>query len=147
MKIFKFDANGHKFEFVCNVRNTRNGFAHDTRVFIDSNPHEAAKSTCHYINRTWENYAYQNAMLSLARGFVIDHMERERAEFMRTRDYQRMTAKRKAEFAEYIDIHAGNPLRTWCKIYELINNHGIKEPPYPDWYGIRPQTFAPSYFA
>lgn len=147
MKTFKFDANGHHFEFVCTSHNTRNGFAHDASVFIDGRDTPARKATCHYLNRTWENYAYQSVMLQLAAEFAYQHAEWEREDYMREHDYKRMTAKRKAEFSEHLNHYAGDSLRTWCKVYELINNHGIMEPPYPDWYGIRPKTFSPSYFA
>lgn len=148
MQIFEFDANDHHLQFVCTSRNTRNGFAHDARVFIDGNDYETAKATCHYLNRTWENYAYQTVMLELAREFIDKHINWERDDYMRERGYKRMTKQRKAEFSEYLDRECNNKtLHTWINVYQQITNHGIMSPPYPDWYGIRPQTFAPSYFA
>lgn len=148
MKRFTFDANDHHFEFVCTSRNTRNGFAHDAVCFIDGGDWDNLTSTCNYLNRTWERYAYQSVMQKLVFAQCAKHVSWELDDFKRARNYERMTAKRKAEFIEYLDRECDNPtLRTWCKLYELIENDGIMTPPYPDWYGHRPRTFSPSYFA
>lgn len=148
MKRFEFDANGHRFEFVCTSRNTRHGFAHDAVCIIDGGDWDNLTATRHYLNRTWERYAYQSVMQELVFTQCAKHVSHELEDFKRARNYERMTAKRKAEFTEYLDRECDNPaLRTWCELYELIENDGIIEPPYPDWYGFRPKTFAPSYFA
>ena len=148
MKIFNFDIDGKHFEFVCTSRNTRNGFAHDTTCIINGGDWENLTATRHYYNRTWERYAYQSVMLSLAGNEIARHMERVKNAFMLDRGYKRLTAKRKAEFEQYLDNECPNEdLRVWISVYEAIENDGIMEPPYPDWYGYRPRTFSPSYFA
>jgi hypothetical protein len=147
MQKFEFNANGHRFEFVCTSRSTRGGFAHDAAVFIDGRAYEAARETCHYINRTWESYTYQTVMARLAGGRIAQHMEWELEDWKEARGYQRMTGRRKEEFAGFIDKNAGEPLRTWIEVYAAIRNHDIMEPPYPEWYGRRPATYKPSYFA
>ena len=51
-----------KIEFTNSSRSTRNGFAHDTKMYI--NDRLEMKATCHYINRTWEAYRFQSVMQS-----------------------------------------------------------------------------------
>lgn len=147
MKIFAYQINGHEVQFICTSRNTRNGFAHDAVCIIDGNDDRTIKATCHYYNRTWERYAFQTVCMRICYERAAQAAEHEKRAFMSARNYQRMTAKRKAEFEEFLDTLAGETLRTWCKIAEAVENHGLIDPPYPDWYGARPRTFAPSYFA
>lgn len=49
-----------KIEFKNSARNTRGGFAHDTQMFINERLEQEA--SMHYINRTWESYAFQSVM-------------------------------------------------------------------------------------
>ena len=49
-----------KIEFKNSARNTRGGFAHDTQMFIDGILEMT--NSAHYINRTWESYAFQSVM-------------------------------------------------------------------------------------
>ena len=61
MELRKENINGKEFLFVNEWASTRNGFKHISTLFI--NGYEYIESTCHYINRTWENYAFQSVML------------------------------------------------------------------------------------
>lgn len=140
MKIFKFDTNRHNFEIACSSRNTRNGFAHHCTIIIDGRDC-GVEATCHYLNRTWERYAYQTVMLKAAREQIARLIEWEREDFMRDRGYERMTAKRKAEFLNYLETECdNNSLRTYVCLYELIENYDLMAPPYSDWYGHRPRA-------
>jgi hypothetical protein len=66
-----------KIEFKNSARNTRGGFAHDTQMFIDDQFEQQA--TCHYLNRTWESYAFQSVM----RQAIYLRIEQERAKLVR----------------------------------------------------------------
>ena len=147
MQRFEFNTNFHNFEIVCTSRNTRDGFAHDAECFIDGNYRPAAKATAHYLNRTWENYCFQSVMQRLAGNKIRERLEWIREDFMRDRNYQRMTAKRKAEFLDYLDRECDdNGLMSWVCLYTAITNHGLMEPPYPEWYGLRPKHYTASDF-
>jgi hypothetical protein len=65
-----------KIEFKNSARNTRSGFAHDTKMFIDDQLEQTA--TCHYLNRTWESYAFQSVMKQA----VYLRIEQERAKLV-----------------------------------------------------------------
>jgi uncharacterized protein YjgD (DUF1641 family) len=49
-----------KIEFKNSARSTRGGFSHDTKMFINERLEQEA--SMHYINRTWESYAFQSVM-------------------------------------------------------------------------------------
>lgn len=147
MRTFYFEANGHHFEFVCTSRDTRNGFAHDTTLICNGGDWDNLSATCFYYNRTWERYCYQTVMQRVVGDEIERCIEAEREDFMEERGYKRLTAARKQEFMEHIDANPGEALKTYCELYELVENYDLMEPPYPDWYGSRPRSFKPSYFA
>ena len=66
-----------KIEFKNSARNTRGGSAHDTQMFIDGILE--MKNSAHYINRTWESYAFQSVM----RQAVYLRIEEERNKLVR----------------------------------------------------------------
>ncbi|WP_165170667.1 hypothetical protein [Adlercreutzia sp. ZJ242] len=147
MKVFSYESNGHRIQFVCDSRKTRNGFAHDAACIIDDDVLGQIEATCNYYNRTWERYTFQTVCKKIAHEQAANCCKRERRRFMEERNYARMTAKRKAEFTEWINENANDDLRLWCDVSALVANFDLMDPPYPEWYGHRPSTFTPSYFA
>lgn len=97
MEIKTFNARGVVVNFVCESRNTRNGFAHDCTVFIYG--HEFGRASCYYLNRTWECYRYQTVMLKTVRGLIDEYTAYIKNEFMRENNYKRMTPDRQKRFA------------------------------------------------
>ena len=78
-----------KIDFKNSARNTRGGFAHDTQMFINDQLEQQA--TCHYLNRTWESYAFQSVMKQA----IYLRIEEERAklsnEWKATNNKQRIS--------------------------------------------------------
>lgn len=91
-----YTIDGMPCTFVCSSRNTRHGFAHDALLLIDGRAQ--GSDTAHYLNRTWECFRYQSVIGSIVRARVREERERIRAEWMRSRGYERMTAKRREEY-------------------------------------------------
>lgn len=58
----KIVVNGNEYTFVCEAESTRHGFKHTSSMYI--NGFFDRKATVHYLNRTWESYPYQTAMLN-----------------------------------------------------------------------------------
>ena len=56
IKNFNF-GNGVKATIFCQSRKTRNGFAHDCAI-----PALKVRATCHYLNRTWECFAFESVI-------------------------------------------------------------------------------------
>lgn len=95
-EMLNYTIDGMPCTFVCSSRNTRHGFAHDALLLIDGC--EQGSDTAHYLNRTWECFRYQSVIGSIVRAHVREERERIRAEWMRSRGYERMTAKRREEY-------------------------------------------------
>ena len=134
-----FNCNFHVCEFANTSRSTRNGFAHDTTLYIGGV--EVGRATCHYLNRTWERYAYQTVMTKCVNSLILPVIEIARADWMEARGYKRMSPRRRDEFAQWIEGHEPNELRTLACLWEHVQNWGLMAPPYPEWYGHRPAAF------
>ena len=100
MKIVKFKVKGHRFEFVCDHRNTRSGFAHDATLFIDGCREETA--TCYYLNRTWERWGYQSVCLECIWKLNKWREELIKEQYKIDNGISRITAKRKEELEKII---------------------------------------------
>lgn len=85
-------VNGAKFDFYNESRNTRNGFAHDTKVYV--NGLYSGKTSCFYLNRTWEKYRYQSVMMEWVYKEKQERRALNKAQFLHEHGYQRMTAAR-----------------------------------------------------
>lgn len=146
MQTFNYEVNFHNFEFICSSRNTRNGFAHHATLIIDGGNGCNLENDCFYYNRTWERYTYQTVMAGLVRKQIEFLIDWRKEEYMRDREYKRMTQKRRDDFARWLDDDPGDWLHSYICLYEAVQNDGIMSPPYPDWYGHRPKSFQASDF-
>ena len=98
MELKKFEINGKEVQFVNSWRKTRNGFAHDSTMFIDGCKYGVA--TCTYWNRTWEAYPYQTVMYRVASNEYQHRADQLRHRFMTENGYCKMTEKRAEAFDE-----------------------------------------------
>ena len=60
-KTFEFTVNGEKIYFYCSTTKTKNGFCH--HVFTVGGGKENEHSRVSYLNRTWETFEDQTALL------------------------------------------------------------------------------------
>lgn len=93
MEIKKFTVDGKEYEFVNSSRNTKNGFAHDTTLFING----VAKmtNTCHYLNRTYECFRYQTVMIGAIRQMIDNRREYLKNKFKEENGFKVITEARK----------------------------------------------------
>ena len=96
MEIRKENINGMEFLFVNRYESTRTGFKHISTLFV--NGYEWQKSTCNYINRTWENYAFQTSMLRAIEDLKYKIYTRALDNYKYQNNIKRLTAKKKADF-------------------------------------------------
>lgn len=66
-KTFEFTVNGEKIYFYCNTTYTKNGFCH--HVFAVGFGKDYEHSRVSYINRTWESFQYETALLHAVEKF------------------------------------------------------------------------------
>ena len=95
-EMLNYLIDGTPCNFYCSSRSTRHGFAHDATLFV--NGVNEGTETAHYLNRTWECFRYQSVIGSIVRAHVREERERIRRAWMDARGYERMTAKRRAEY-------------------------------------------------
>lgn len=60
-KTFVFTVNGEEIRFYCDTTNTPNGFCH--HVFALGGGKDYEHSRVSYLNRTWESFEYETALL------------------------------------------------------------------------------------
>ena len=117
MDIKRINMDGREFAFVCDWRGTRNGFAHD--VTMMENWRTVAKATRHYINRTWENWDYQSAILDAIEAAMDEEKSWVTRKVKRYNGWEKLTAKRReavdAALAENTNYAIYKKLYDECK--------------------------------
>ena len=66
-KIFEFIVNGETIRFYCDTTYTKNGFCH--HVFAAGGGKDYEHTRVSYLNRTWESFQYETALLSAVAKF------------------------------------------------------------------------------
>ena len=67
IKTFEFVVNGEHIYFTCDTTNTRMGFCH--HVFVSGSGKYNEHSRVSYLNRTWESFQYETALLHAVEKF------------------------------------------------------------------------------
>lgn len=67
IKTFEFVVNGEHIYFTCDTTNTRMGFCH--HVFVSGFGKDYEHSRVSYLNRTWESFQYETALLHAVEKF------------------------------------------------------------------------------
>lgn len=67
IKTFEFVVNGEHIYFTCDTTNTRMGFCH--HVFVSGGGKYYEHSRVSYLNRTWESFQYETALLHAVEKF------------------------------------------------------------------------------
>lgn len=87
------------FEFICNSRDTRSGFAHDCSLYI--NDTGKAIAHCYYYNRTWEVYTFQTVCCTALHKVIDEYTERKINIFKSAHNYKRLTKARREDFEKW----------------------------------------------
>lgn len=119
MDLKTFTINENEITFVNLSRSTRNGFAHDSELFI--NGVNRGKNTCHYYNRTWESYRYQSVMRGLVFKLIDERKNRLKDDYKYSNGIKRLTAKH----LEQVDdiIKADGHIQLLQAIKDKLNEH------------------------
>lgn len=145
MKRYEYEIQGRTVTFDCESRKTRNGFAHDAACTVDGRAWYTRSATRHYLNRTWERYPFQSVCGDIVRKELEDNLRDDLARFRDERGYARMTERRRAEFAAWIDGNANGETRFWCEVCDAVSNLEVPDDP-PEWCGVRRVHRKPSDF-
>ena len=118
MEIRKININGNEYEFINHSRSTRNGFAHDTTLFVDGVKH--GRATCNYLNRTWESYRFQTVMKRCISNIIEVNEEDYIAVYKADNNIKRLTAeKRDAVIREFYEQEN---IKELLEVYKLLDN-------------------------
>ena len=107
------------YTFVNETVNTRNGFAHISRLFIDGI--QVSENKVNYLNRTWEQYRYQTAMMGAVHKLIKERKDDLERAFKHANGIKKMTESRRKELEdiwnkdefldEYYELY--NAIRFW----------------------------------
>lgn len=114
MDIRKEKINNNEFIFVNTYKSTRSGFQHKTTLMV--NNCLEIEATCNYINRTWENYAYQSVMLQAIRILENNIYNKLLENYKLKNNIKRLTAKKKEEFEKQINNELYNDILELKKV-------------------------------
>jgi hypothetical protein len=68
-------------DIVCDWVNTRYGFRHDARLFVNGREYGTKSKACYY-NRTWERFEFETVVLNLIQN--TDYLtSEEKSEFLK----------------------------------------------------------------
>lgn len=107
------EVNGHRVEFINEFVDCRDGFAHETTMYLDGDYKNSAR--CKYLNRTWERYRYQSVMCSAVYDLIDARKDRLMDMFKAEKGYKKMTDKRLEEYKM-----SNYPNDEVLKLYEAI---------------------------
>lgn len=118
MEVKRIKIDGREFAFICDWRSTRNGFAHD--VTMMENWNTVAKATRHYINRTWECWSYQSAILDAIQKAMDREVDWATRKVKRENGWTKLTAKRLEAFSAVLENNPDYVI--YRKLYGECNN-------------------------
>ena len=105
-KRLRFTAEGQTVTFHCYCRDNRSGFVHEAAMWESENYYPTAENHTQYYNRTWEEYGYQTVISGIVYTLLQSERARLQSAWMEERGYERMSAKRRAEYEA--DKHASH---------------------------------------
>ena len=123
MEVKRMKMDGREFAFICDWHGTRNGFAHD--VTMMENWRTLAKARLHYINRTWECWSYQSAILEAVDEVMTERAERMERKLKSENGWGKMTATRRETLRRHLELDS--EYSTLQKLYKELKGH------YPAW--------------
>jgi hypothetical protein len=83
------------YTFVNETLSTRNGFAHETQLFIEGLSWPISTARVNYLNRTWELYRYQTSMMKAVRKLIDERKGTITADIADLEGWGKITAKRR----------------------------------------------------
>ena len=118
-RTMEITIDGKRYRFYLNAWGTRSGFAHGAEMFDCESYRIVAKQKCYYLNRTWECWTYQTAILG-AVSKAMDYIESDVADKVRSENgWKSITKKRRAVLDEALDNN--DEMVRLRKLYKELN--------------------------
>lgn len=100
------------------ARSTRNGFAHDCKIW--KNNRLVSRASCHYINRTWEEWTYKTVITKAFDTLINDLLNR----FIQAKKeelpniYKRITQKKRINLME--EFYEKAEVKEFMKVKDMV---------------------------
>lgn len=125
---------GTEFGFDCKSWGTRSGFAHGAKLWNETSGERLATEKVSYLNRTWECYTFQTAMLGAIRKAQNDRVTEIWKGLCHENGWERITKKRR----EALDaaIVSDKPMATLGVLYSRVKDchpGWDKTQYFPEW--------------
>ena len=118
-RTMEITIDGKRYRFYLSAWKTRSGFAHGAEMFDCESYRIVAEDKCYYLNRTWECWTYQTAILYAVRK-AMDYLKSDVADNLRAENgWKNITKKRRAVLEEALDNNA--EMVRLRKLYEELN--------------------------
>lgn len=92
---YRITINNHPFRFDCRSWGTRSGFAHGAELTDTGSWRRLAEHKVFYLNRTWECYNFQTAMLGAIDSAIDDERDEVMDKLKRENGWAKITEKRR----------------------------------------------------
>lgn len=92
---YRITINNHPFRFDCRSWGTRSGFAHGAELIDTGSWLRLAEAKRFYLNRTWECYTFQSAMLDAIENAMDSQRDDITRKLKRENGWEKITAKRR----------------------------------------------------
>lgn len=114
-------VDGKRFEFVCHSWGTRNGFAHGAEMIDMENYTIMAEAKRFYLNRTWECWDFQSAILDAIEKAMGYRSEKIKGRLRDVNGWKNITKSRKEELRRALDIDP--EFSTLTKLYTEVKGN------------------------
>lgn len=117
----KFEINGNNYTFVCGQWENSRGWGHEVTLFIEHLQLSYAK--VRYINRTWESYQYQSAMLEAINKKQAETIKNAIEEYKAKNNIKRMSKGHGLEVDKMLDENKdfdGRVFRDLKELYQIV---------------------------
>lgn len=114
------NIDGIAFRFDVDSRSSGGGFAHIAELYMGDGERMIGRCRKQYLNRTWESYRFQTAMLGAVKDAIASArsvvIEQEKAR----NGWKSLTANRKQQIEALID--GNSAIKTLEALYKDVNN-------------------------
>lgn len=118
-RTMEITIDGKRYRFYLSAWKTRSGFAHGAEMFDCESYTIVAEYKCYYLNRTWECWTYQTAILG-AVSKAMDYLKSDVADNLRAENgWKVITKKRSAVLDEALDNN--DEMVRLRKLYKELN--------------------------
>ena len=114
-------VDGKRFQFVCRSWGTRSGFAHGAEMIDMENYTIMARAKRFYLNRTWECWDFQSAILDAVEKAMGYRRERIADRLRDVNGWKNITKKRREELGKALTVDP--EFSTLTKLYTEVKGN------------------------